>query len=141
MRLDRKCRLEIGTRDAVHVPIVVGKLKYGTGNDFDIGFLSSLVPGAFVKFIDSEYEQFVMCDKAAAHGIVNPFLEEVAYYAPVVVFLFPGITTPVRHHFDIDPKLRVLEQSMLEAELAEAKADDPECAGCWSIRNNEVQRD
>lgn len=134
-RLDQTCRLPVGTRDAVHVPIVVAKAKFDI-NDRIFEFS----PGAYVKFIDDEFTTFVTCEKDEAHGVMNPFLEKIYIFDPVIIMLLPGITGPVRHHFDIDPSRRELEKQFLQDELKASMEADPECAGCYHIRNNEVGR-
>ncbi len=131
-RLDETCRLMTGTRDAVHVPIVAAVV--------DRSHKGELTPGDFVKFTDAEFTKFLPCKKNEAHGILNPFIDEISRYEPVVVMLVPGITSPVRHNFDIDPKQQQIKTEMLKAELEEAKQSDPECAECWIISNNRIIR-
>ena len=130
--LDQDCDLPAGTRDAIHVPFVVGKPVFQG--------IQHIQPGSWVRFVDANFTEFVLCDKTDAHGIVNPFLDEISRYNDVVVLLIPGITSQVTHQFDIDPSLRDQRQAMLEAELAEVKEQDPGCADCWVIRNNCVVR-
>ena len=136
-RLDQTCHLPIGTRDAIHVPFVVARLAESVSME---DRLAGLKPGSFVRFTDAEYTKFVICDKQLAHGILNPFVDEISYYEPVVVLLMPGITTPVRHRFDINPSLKESERQWLSARLEEAKEEDPDCAGCYEIRNNKIIR-
>jgi len=133
MRLDQTCDITVGTRDAIHVPFVVGKLAPQEHTD--------LTPGDFVKFIDDKFTYFKLALKEDAHGILNPFLDKISTYDAVVVLLFPGITSPVRHYFDIDPTIKEMHQALLEEELEIAKKADPDCAGCYRIRNNTVIRD
>lgn len=137
-RLDHSCRLPVGTRDAVHVPFVVAAAAVEATTIDDR--INGLKPGSYVKFLDDGYTKFVVCEKAEAQGVLNPFVDEISYYEPVVVMMMPGITSPVRHHFDIDPRLKDMERHWLEAELAQAKQEDPDCAGCWVIKNNRVIR-
>ncbi len=137
MRLDYTCNLPMGTRDALHVPYVVA--RWDTPNDIKER-LAGLKPGSYVKFINTEYTKFVVCEKADAQGVVNPFIDEISCYDNVVVLLIPGITTPVRHNFDIKPELLQAEKEILELELRGAKNQDPGCAECYEIRNNEVVR-
>jgi len=136
-RLDKTTRLMIGTRDAVHVPIAVAEVsrEYCSQNK-----IWTLNPGTYVKFVNDEFTKFEPCDKSEAHGVLNPFLDEISTYEPVIVLLNPGITTPVRHHFDIDLQQKARELSFLEIELEEVKEKDPDCAGCWVIRNNSIIR-
>jgi hypothetical protein len=133
-RLDKTCRLEVGTRDAVHVPIVVGRA------DASLDWKVKLNPGDAVKFTDMEFTKFVPCERSEAHGILNPFLEEICRYESVIVFMVPGITSPVRHRFEINPDKRKWEEEVLKMELEEGKKSDPGCAECFVIRNNEVIR-
>ena len=133
-RLDKTCRLPVGTRDAVHVPIVAATVSR------ELDYHIPLTPGAFVKFIDAEFTKFIPCNKDEAHGVLNPFIDEIRRYEPVIVMLLPGITSPVRHNFDINPQQKEIEAKFLEMELEEAKKDDPDCAGCWVVRNNRVVR-
>lgn len=126
-----------GTRDAVHVPVVAARAKY---IPLSTGIRPEYVPGAYVKFVDDKFMEFIICDKKEAHGILNPFLDEISVFDTVLVFIMPGITTPVRHDFKIDPKFKEIEQGMLQSELEYAKKSDPECAGCYEIRNNTVIR-
>lgn len=137
-RLDQNCHIPLGTRDAVHVPFVVGRASWGKSSLQER--MDGMKPGAFVRFVDEKFVEFVLCAKEEAHGIINPFLDEVSYYDSVVVMLIPGITTPVVHHFEINPKQKELEQQILQSELELAKESDPPCAGCYVIRNNEVIR-
>lgn len=132
-RLDQTCRLPAGTRDAVHVPIVAGRWAR---NDFT----SELKPGEFVKFVDDKFVDFVPCQKDEAHGVANPFLDVISHIDPVIILLFPGITTPVRHDFNIDLNKNLIEKEMLKFEVEQARKEDPGCAGCWIIHNNEVIR-
>lgn len=121
----------VGQRDAVHVPIVIAR-----NSDYKV----KLGPGDWVKFKDEKYTEIVPASKEDALGMIDPFLEEVSVYDPVVVLLIPGITTPVRHEFDIVPSMREYEDEILKIDLEERKEADPECAGCWAIRNREVIR-
>jgi hypothetical protein len=135
-QLDQECDLPLGTRDAIHVPYVVGTIS----KDLSLKERMLILPGCWVRFIDDKFIKFVPCEKAEAHGMVNPFLDKISRYSDVVVLLIPGITSQVTHQFDIDPSLRDQRQAMLEAELAEVKEQDPGCADCWVIRNNCVVR-
>ena len=140
-RLDHECSLPLGTRDAVHVPFVVAedgrtneeKLRVDEGG-------RSIKPGDYVRFLDSEFRKFTPCDQAEAQGIVNPFLERADIWHPVIVFLLPGLTGPVRHHFDIDVTAPGRERLYLESELEQAKREDPACADCYFIENGRLQR-
>ncbi len=137
--LDESCTMAQGTRDAIHVPIIAARaaevsLKEKSDNNF------TLKPGSFVKFTNDKFNEFLVCDKAEAHGIINPFIDEVSYWDNVVIFLMPGITTAVRHQFEVDIKLKEQRQKLLEWELEASKQEDPECAGCYEIRNNRVIR-
>jgi hypothetical protein len=99
-----------------------------------------LKPGNWVRFTNNKYTEFEPCNKDEAHGILNPFLDEISTYDTVIVFLIPGITEPVRHTFDINPEKKKWEKEILDMEVEEARKNDPDCAGCWQIRNNEVIR-
>ncbi len=131
-RLDHPCKLSPGERDAVHVPIVAG--------EFAGEWTEDLRPGDWVKFTDDNFRAFVKCDKADAHGVVNPFLEIAQRYHPMVILLKPGITTPVRHNFQIVPAQPEYERMMLELELERVKEEDPACADCWYIENGVLER-
>jgi hypothetical protein len=135
-RLDMTCKLELGTRDACHVPFIVGQLHRNPVNYH----FQELKPGEFVKFVDEKFQKFVTCGKDEAHGILNPFIDEISMYESVVVFILPGITTSVRHTFNIDPKLKEYQKELLEEHLKASKEDDPNCAGCYEIRNNTIIR-
>lgn len=134
-RLDQTCSIPLGTRDAIHVPFTVGSLH----NKFKAG-IYKLIPGSFVRFVDDKFIEFELCEREKAHGILNPFLEEISIFDNVVVLLKPGITSVVRHTFDIDPKKEEIEKQILEMELKEAKEEDPSCADCYVIKNNRVTR-
>jgi len=145
MDLNKTCDIDIGTRDAVHVPIVVGRLFHPKPVRDESGKmiftpLEPVEPGQWVKFVDSDFTDFTACTKDEAHGMINPFIDYVPYYDAVVVILKPGITSPVRHNFDIDPKKAEIRKQYLEVELEEAKKEDPGCAHCWQIINDEVIR-
>jgi hypothetical protein len=133
--LDKSCHLAVGTRDAVHVPFTVGKYDYNSKSH-----IYELTPGSFVKFTNSAFTIFVLCEKEESHGILNPFLDEISVWDNVIVFLKPGITTPVVHNFDIDLTLRDRNKQLLEMELEEARKLDPECADCYQIKNNDIIR-
>lgn len=135
-RLDQRCKLALGTRDAFHVPAIVGQLDY----DYESFDYEPLLPGSYVKFIDDKFTKFNLCDRKDAHGYLNPNLEDISWSDNVLVFLFPGITTPVRHQFEIDLSKKDREIEVLEEELKLKQERDPECAECWFIYNNEVIR-
>lgn len=121
----------VGTRDALHVPIIVATFD-------DYKQRCEALPGRWVKFVDADFTKIQLSDKEDGHGIIDPFLDEVGI--DVVVLLKPGITSPVRHQFEINTNFLSINRMMLEAELAEAKADDPDCAECWEIQNGKVIR-
>lgn len=143
-RLDQECRIPPGTRDAMHVPYVVGKAKripYSQRNKDNGGWDGhTLSPGQHVKFTDDKFIYFVPCSKEESHGILNPFLDEVSIHDNVIVLLTPGITGPTRHAFDINPEKRKWERQALEMELEQYKAEDDGCADCYEIRNGRVIR-
>lgn len=149
-RMDQRTRLPLGTRDAGHIPFVVGRYKESFHQvpeeerkaywEQYYAEREKFKPGCFVKFIDDKFIYFEVCEKAKAHGYVNPALDEISTYDNVLVFMLPGITEPVRHHFEIRPEKRDLERRLLEAELEQHKEEDPGCAECWTILNNEVVR-
>lgn len=137
--LDQNCNIPLGTRDAIHVPFVVGSpARLSLEEERQLGFERK--PGSFVKFTDDKFIEFIPCDKESAHGILNPFLDEISRYDKVIVFLLPGITTPVRHNFDINLQQKQVEKQILEIELKHQKEADPDCADCWMIRNNAIIR-
>jgi hypothetical protein len=138
-RLDKSCSLPVGTRDAIHVPYVVATCTATIEQQQEHKF--KIPPGSYVRFTDENCTKFILCARDEAQGIVNPFLTEILFWHPVVVLVMPGITTPVRHIFNINPAMQRWEQQVLEKELAEVKAQDPDCAECWHIRNNEIIRD
>lgn len=145
MQLNKTCDLDVGTRDAVHVPIVVGQLFHPKPVRDENGKmiftpLTEVKPGDWVKFVDDKFTEFVPCDKSEAHGMVNPFIDYVPFYGAIVVILKPGITSPVRHNFDIDPNIAEQRKHYLETMLKLKKANDPGCAECWIIQNDEVIR-
>jgi hypothetical protein len=123
----------LGTRDAVHVPFVVGRFQRSKE-------YIDLNPGQWVRFVDNEYTEFVLSDYQNGHGIIDPFLEKACIYESVRILLRPGITSPVRHTFEIAPAFHEVNKIKLEQELAQAQEDDPNCAGCWQIINNEITR-
>lgn len=139
-RLDNTCRLPVGTRDSVHVPFVVGRAEFPKELRDRMTLHKALQPGAYVKFIDDKYTKFVLCEKAEAHGVLNPFLDQISMWDPVVVFLLPGITTTTRHTFEIDPGMKDQVRTVLEAQLRRAQEEDPECAECYEIVNNQLIR-
>src|SRR5690348_13829805 len=126
-RLDQTCRLPVGTRDACHVPYVVAQAEHVP---VEQRLMSKLEPRSYVKFVDKDYTRFVLCDKEEAHGVLNPMIDEICYYDPVVVLMLPGITTPVQHGFEIRPEMRDMERKLLDNELEECKKEDGECASC-----------
>lgn len=137
MRLDHINHLSAGTKDAVHVPFIVASL------DRDIVLNSHSHPelkgGDWVKFTDDTCKYVVPSNKEEGHGIINPFVDEVCWWG-IVVLLRPGITTPVQHHFVINPALLVWEKEMLESELRETKENDPGCSDCWVIQDGKITR-
>ena len=135
-RIDQTTNLPLGTRDSSHMPWVVARIKY----DYKNG-LPEIKPGAYVKFINPECTSFELTEnRAEAHGFINPCLEEIGIYDNVIVFLLPGITSPVRHYFEISLDKQKIEREILEEELKEIREADPNCGDCWVIRNNEIIR-
>jgi len=132
-RLDQTTHLPLGTRDAVHVPVIAGRFNYKTS-------FPELEPGSFVKFVDKDFTLFELCEKKDAHGFINPYLDEIYYFDNVLIFILPNITTPVRHYFEINLQQKTNEREVLEAELEEMKRNDESCAECYEIRNNEIIR-
>jgi hypothetical protein len=128
-RLDQASSLSVGTRDAVHVPIIVINAK---GN--------LLAPGMWIRFTNESCNDYEVCNRENAHGIINPFISKIRSYDSVVVFLVPGITTPVQHNFDIVWDKAKMEHVMLELELAEIIKNEPNCAECYYIENGSIQR-
>lgn len=135
MELDKTCTLPVGTRDAVHWPIIVGQCDY-----HNLPKVPMLTPGMFVKFTNDSFTKFIPCPKEEAHGVINPALDEIIYFDSVVILMMPGITTPVRHEFQVDLEKKKLERLFLEQDLEEAKKNDPDCAECYEIRNNAIVR-
>lgn len=129
-------RMPAGTRDAVHVPIVIGRLK----RPLDVAKENSLQPGSWVKFVDNKYIEFELSDKENGHGIVDPFVDEIAFFGEIFILLRPGITTPVRHEYEIDPEMLKFQKELLQEELKNERESDPACADCWQIRNGSVIR-
>jgi hypothetical protein len=127
--------LPVGTRDAVHVPFVVAIVDH----KLNVGIRLSIQPGQWVRFTDEKFTKVEPCEKEDAHGIIDPFIDEMSLYN-VRVLLRPGITSPVRHEFEIDPSRLQLERAMLAAEVEERKRNDPGCAECWRIQNRRVIR-
>jgi hypothetical protein len=139
--LSKTCNLPLGVRDAMHVPFVIAKVFEPKREKGDPWVDLSVEPNTWVKFTDNSFTHFVKCTKEEAHGLINPFLTDaVRSYENVVVLLVPGITTPVRHGFDIDPQLLAARNQELETRLQIEKEEDPNCADCWAIRNNEIIR-
>lgn len=129
-----------GTRDAIHVPIVIGRLKE---NSFFIERLKdheNLKPGKWVKFVDNKYIEFELSDKENGHGIIDPFLDEVSVFDDIRILLRPGITSPVRHEYEINPEMLKFENELLQQEVEARKEEDPNCASCWQIKNRKVIR-
>lgn len=131
MRLDESCDLPVGTRDAVHCPFVVIQ-----NHDWKL----DLKPGDWVRFKDDTFTTIEPCEKKDAHGLINPFINELSTFEGFVVFIVPGIATDVEHTFKINPDLKRIRQVLLEIELKQVQAEDEACAGCWEIRNNRVIR-
>lgn len=129
-RLDQTCKDAAGVRDAIHVPFVVVQQRG----------CNVLQPGDWVKFVNDDLTTVEPCSKKEAHGIVNPFIDKILAFNNIVILLVPGITTPVRHHFDIDTNMASFENSVLERELEQAKKEDPNCAECYVIVNKNVER-
>lgn len=122
----------IGTKDAVHVHIVIAEKD---------SYKEEIKPGDWVKFTDDKYNKIIKCEKVDAHGIVDPFLDEYIYsFDKFAVLLVPGIASAVRHDFEINPNFRVWEKEALEDELKEIRDNDSDCGDCWQIRNNKIIR-
>lgn len=124
--------LLLGQKDAVHVPIVIARSQ---------DYKQQLHPGDWVNFTDKKYTQFVVVDtKEEALGMIDPFLDEVSPYDNVVILLKPGITSPVRHEFEINPELLEETNKLLREELKELQEKDSGCSECWTIRNGSIIR-
>jgi len=81
-----------GTKDAVHVPVVVA---YVNG--------SPLKPGDSVRFTDNGFCEVIASNVEDRHGIVDPFAPESEYGDNDLVFVLvkPGLTQNLRHEYDI----------------------------------------
>lgn len=129
-----------GTRDAVHVPIVIARFKESKDVKEQLKSMDELKPGQWVKFVDDKYIDFVLSDQENGHGIVDPFLDDVGVWDDIRILLRPGITTPVRHQYEINPAMLKARKKLLDMELEEKKQEDPECADCWQIKNGDIVR-
>ncbi len=145
LRVDQTCNLPDGYRDSIHVPFVVAEMHHEAYKDAT----KQVVPGQHVKFINvtddfelTEGRHYIVipCAKEEAHGLANPFIDDISMYDRFMVMLFPGIAGETSHTFDIRLKGRIVERTILESQLAQQKTDDPACAGCWHIRNNRLER-
>lgn len=131
MRLDYDCDLPLGTRDAVHVPVIAVQCK---------DWKADLKPGDPVKFIDDKLTEVAPCSRAEAQAFVNPFIDSVSHFENFLVLMIPGVTSPVNHHFEVNFEKAKIERACLEAELESRKNSDPGCADCYDIRNGRVMR-
>lgn len=121
----------LGERDAVHVPIVTCEAH---------DYKNLPAPSDWVRFTDDKFTTVVKCEKKDAHGIADPFLDEISAFQRFAVLIVPGVTTDVRHEFQIIPELRDAKRQALEFELEQIKLDDQACSDCWVIRNNNILR-
>ena len=133
--LGTDANFHVGTRDAVHVPIVFAEID----NKLSIDIRMNIQPGQWVRFVDEKFTKIEPCEKENGHGIIDPFIEDISLWN-VRVLLRPGITSPVRHEFEIDPRKLEIENALLAAELEENKRNDPNCAECWVIQNRRLVR-
>jgi hypothetical protein len=150
--LGKECDLQIGTRDAIHVPIVIAKFYHhpypgsaDKNSEAWKNYVSTInlepKPGDWVKFTDGKYDTITLCSKEEAHGMIDPFMDIIiSSYDPVAVLLFPGTTSPVCHSFQINPEKRFTERNLLKEELEAQQAADPACAECWDVANGRVFR-
>lgn len=82
---------KLGTRDAIHVPVVTSKARYLT------------VPGDSVVFTDATLTEFREASGGYRHGILDPFLKEPVRSGDVCTILVdPEMQIHVRHHYDLD---------------------------------------
>ena len=80
----------VGMRDAFHVPAVLV-----TGD-------RDLEPGTRVRFAGNMRQVYPCGPNQAPHGVVDPFLRQAAQYDEEFwVFLMPGTTSNLVHHFDV----------------------------------------
>lgn len=117
----KDCELELGFKDAVHVPVVVVQ-----SDDY-------VEPGARVRFIDAKSVR-VCSESEDAHAIADPFLKNPVDWK-FCVLLVPGMIENVRHDFELN-----FELNELEKELLEHKKEDPMCAKCWAIEDGKIVR-
>lgn len=115
----------VGTKDAIHIPIVVCKSK-----DKD----RTPIRGEPVRFVDMENFIVEPCGMEESHGIADPLSPYI--YSPFCVVLHKWVVSPVRHSFEIASG-KLLQ---LTDELAERRREDPGCAGCWVIEDGKVIR-
>ncbi len=98
-----------GTRDAVHVPVVLVE----TDDD-------AIKAGDNVRFVDSSYTVVTVCDKERRHAIVDPFLPDSWNMNDMfLVMLVPDAVTKLVHYYDLTFK-----------DVEEENSDDG-CRGCY----------
>lgn len=129
-------KLPVGTRDALHIPFVV--VSYNNSNYLSPGDLVRFTDETCTKLEKTNFNQPL--ERYQAHGMVNPFVDKLTCDENVVVFLLPGLTSPVRHTFEINVKERNQIAIELEKELEQEKENDPNCAQCWYVLNDMVTR-
>lgn len=100
----------LGTRDAVHVPVVIVTSE------------ELLLPGEWVKFADSTYTRVISCEYEDRHGIVDPFVSSVPKHTRFLMMVIPEGTTKVEHNFNFTFKNMPTKQY---------KDPDDECRGCY----------
>lgn len=85
--------LKIGQRDAVHMAYVVAQCNMGL----------EITPGESVQFVNESATLVKPClPDDSRHGVADPFLiEDIAGGELFRVFLKPGLSTNVRHQFDL----------------------------------------
>ncbi len=148
-----------GTRDALHVPYVVCRMKEERFPEIILGETETQEqknerwrayykkkekdqcnPGDWVKFSNSTFSEVEKCTKEEAHGIVDPFLQVTSFFDRFIVLLVPGMTSEPLHSFEINPDFLKLKKEMLEYDLKQSKEEDSDCAECYEIRNNRIIR-
>lgn len=113
--------LPVGSKDALHVPIVVAEAK------------QTLRVGERVVFKDNDLKEVWPVVGEDYHGIVNPFMGNDAYAGEKVYILVkPGLVEQVFHVFDLDVKASLKMKRAYE-ELERLQEEDPGCAGCYDI--------
>jgi hypothetical protein len=107
----------VGTRDAVHVPVVLV-----TAHD-------KIKAGDNVRFADDTYKMVVKTEKSRRHAIVDPFLpDNFNITNSFLVMLVPDATLKLVHHYDL--AFTDVPKAYVEP-IEDNDDEDNGCRGCY----------